>query len=379
MLLPNLRGDGAVGMMLTLAQGLHEHGYRLDLVVMRAEGERLDSLPQGVRVIDLRASHTIRALPAIVAYLRETRPDILMATEHYSGLAALYALRLARIRTRCIIRQDNTWGMDSLRLKGRHKLLIPWMVRKLFRYAEIVAVSQGVADDFASHFPHLRNNISTIYNPVISNTLMARLSQPLDHPWFKAGGPPVLVAAGRLQPAKGFDVLIDAFARVVKATPARLLILGEGPDRHALATRIAADELQDVCELAGYRQNPYPYMARCNAFVLSSRFEGLPTVLIEALAAGARVIATDCPSGPREILADGKYGVLVPVNDPESLANAIIGQLSNPPSPAPGLKDWLQKFDVDTSVMKHIELIEAALDARPPHLRSAPLALAGSP
>jgi glycosyltransferase involved in cell wall biosynthesis len=313
----------------------------------------------------------------IVRYLRRTRPDILMATEHYSGLLALYALRLARTPTRCIIRQDNTWGMDSLRLKGRHRLLIPWMLRRLFRYAEIIAVSQGVADDFAKHFPHLRNNISTIYNPVISDALIARRDQPSDHPWLKAGSPPVLVAVGRLQPAKGFDVLIDAFARVVEATPARLLILGEGPDRGALEARIAAHNLQGTCELAGYQPNPYPYMARCSAFVLSSRFEGLPTVLIEALAVGARVIATDCPSGPREILAGGKYGELVPVNDPEAMANAIIGQLANTPSYDPGLKDWLQKFDVDTSVMKHIELIEASLNAPPPHLRSAPLVLTG--
>lgn len=378
MLLPNLRGDGAVGMMLTLAEGLSQRGYAIDILIARVEGERIGSLPTNIRLINLDASRPLRAVQPLVRYLRRCHPDILIASEHYSGLPALYALFLARVNTRCVIRQDNTWGMDSLRFKGRHRLLTPWMVSRLFQYAEIIAVSQDVATDFVKHFPHLRKNITVIYNPILSDRLIDLSREPLDHPWFTPGNLPVLVSAGRLQPAKGFDILIDAFARAIKTTPARLLILGEGPDREALQERIAANNLSDVCELAGYQHNPYMYMARSRAFVLSSRFEGLPTVLVEALAVGAPVIATDCHSGPREILADGMFGTLVPLNDIDALANAIIARILAPAHPQAGLEDWLRQFDARASVGKHAKLIEEALASLPPQSRSEPLSLSDS-
>lgn len=375
MLLSNLRGDGAVGMMLALAEGLSQRGYAIDLLITRAEGERAKSLPANIRVIDLDVPRPLRAVPAITRYLRRTQPNILMASEHYSGLPALYALRFARVNTRCVIRQDNTWGMDSLRFKGRHRLLTPWMVNRLFRDAEIVAVSKGVASDFISHFPSLRKNMSVIYNPILSDRLIVRSQEPLNHPWFLPGSPPVLVAAGRLQPAKGFDVLIDAFARAIKVTPGRLLILGDGPDHAVLQQRIVANNLIGVCELAGYQNNPYPYMARSRAFVLSSRFEGLPTVLVEALALGTPVIATDCRSGPREILADGAFGTLVPVDNIDALTDAIIAQILTPVAPRIGLTDWLHQFDASASVDKHAKLIEATLASPPPQSRTEPLHL----
>jgi glycosyltransferase involved in cell wall biosynthesis len=376
MLLPNLRGDGAVGMMLTLARGFLARGLHVDLLAVRVEGERVVSLPQGIRLINLNAKRSSFAIPAIVRYLRQAKPDVLMATEHYSGLPALYALLLARVATRCFIRQDNTWAMDSLRFKGRHKLVTPWMVGRLFRRAEIIAVSHGVAGDLATHFPHLRNNINVIYNPVISSDLFEKSHTPLDHPWFKPGEPPVVIAVGRLTHAKGFDVLIDAFSRIVKATSARLVILGDGPDRTTLEAQISANNIQGVCQLVGYQPNPYAYMAKASLFVLSSRFEGLPTVLIEALALGIPVISTDCPSGPREITAGGIYGTLVPAGDTSALATAIIERLSGHPCKASGLPSWLQQFAVDASVTSHAELIETALSTLPPHLRGAPLDIA---
>jgi glycosyltransferase involved in cell wall biosynthesis len=375
MLISNLRGDGAVGMLLSLAEELSNRNYIIDLLIVREDGERAEYLPANVRQIKLGASRPLRAVPAIARYLRQVRPSVLIASEHYTGLPALYALFLARVNTRCVIRQDNTWGMDSRRFRGRHRFLTPWMVDLCFRYAEIIAVSKGVARDLIGHFPHLRKNVTVIYNPVISERLTARAREPLSHPWFGPGKPPVLVAAGRLQPAKGFDVLIDAFSRVVKVTPARLLILGEGPDRELLQQQIMANNLTDACELVGYQHNPYPYMARSHAFVLSSRFEGLPTVLIEALAVGATVIATDCHSGPREILADGAFGTLVPVEDVNALADAMVAQIMNPRAIRADLGEWLRQFDVDTSVDKHEKLIQATLASPPPRARPIPLSI----
>lgn len=375
MLLSNLRGDGAVGMMLALAQGFVERGYAVDVLATRADGERVSMIPDRVRLIDLRAPRPLRAVPSIVHYLRCERPKVLMASEHYSGLPALYALHLARTATRCIIRQDNTWGMDSQRFRGRHRWITPWAVSTLFRQAEIIAVSKGVADDLVAHFPRLVNNVQVIYNPVVSPATDRRARAAVDHRWFHPNGLPVVVAAGRLAAAKGFDLLIDAFARVVPVVPSRLFIMGEGPDRADLQSRINAYGLQDACELAGYQANPLAFMARASAFVLSSRFEGLPTVLIEALASGTRVIATNCPSGSNEILDGGKYGTLVPPENADALANAIVCTLQHPPTRNASLELWLQQFSVDASVAKHISLIQASLSALPPRLRSAPLRL----
>lgn len=373
MLLPNLRGDGAVGMMLTLAEGLQAHGCEVSLLATSAHGERASSLPHDICVVDLRAPRPLRAVPAIVRYLCRERPDVLLASEHYSGLPALYALGFARVATRCVIRQDNTWSKDIERAKGRHRYVTPWMASRLFRRAEIVAVSHGVAEDLLANMPHLRHNVSVIYNPVVSPVLAAKALAPVEHPWLAPSQPPVFVAVGRLQPAKGFDILIDAFAHVAQATPARLLILGDGPDRAALQARIAAHELVDACQLVGYQANPYAFMGKAAGLVLSSRFEGLPTVLIEALAVGAPVIATDCPSGPREILAGGKFGRLVPTENPGALATAIIDQIKQPVAVDAGVTDWLQQFTVEASVARHAALIEAALAAPPPQLRNSPL------
>lgn len=376
LILSSLRGDGAVAMMLTLAKGFVAHGHQVDLLAVRLEGERVDSVPEEVRLVNLAARRTVLAVPALVRYLRDARPDVVVASEHYSGLPALYALRLARTGARCVIRQDNTWGMDSRRFQGRHKLLTPFMVKQLFRRAEIIAVSEGVARDFVAHFPRLANNIQVIYNPIITDALQARSKAAIDHPWFKPGQPPVVVAVGRLAAAKGFDLLIDAFSRVAASSPARLLILGEGPERPALETRIREHDLCDRCQLAGYQPNPLAFIAKARVFVLSSRFEGLPTVLIEALATGAPAIATDCPSGPREILADGKYGTLVPPEDIDALTAAITNTLEHPPTRAGDLDAWLQQFAIDTSIKRHLALFEACLAAPPPHLRRAPLPIA---
>jgi glycosyltransferase involved in cell wall biosynthesis len=173
-----------------------------------------------------------------------------------------------------------------------------------------------------------RERIRVIYNPIVTPALFEKSRVLLEHPWFKSGEPPVLLAAGRLTGQKGFDVLIRAFARVRKDHRVRLLIVGEGEERPALEAMIREYELGQDVSMPGFVPNPYNYMAHAAAFVLSSRWEGLPTVLVEALALGAPIISTDCPSGPREILMGGKYGQLLPVDDPGALAAAIATSLS---------------------------------------------------
>jgi glycosyltransferase involved in cell wall biosynthesis len=180
-------------------------------------------------------------------------------------------------------------------------------------------------------------------------------AEPLEHPWFRPGEPAVILALGRLVPQKDFGMLIRAFAQVRRARAARLLILGEGPERDGLAAAIAENGLQDDVQLPGWTVNPYPYMARSRLFVLSSRWEGLPTVLIEALFCGVEVVSTDCPSGPREILDGGRYGALVPVGDVDALAEAMERALSRDAA-RPGQESWLP-FEQDVVAGRYLQTL----------------------
>jgi glycosyltransferase involved in cell wall biosynthesis len=194
-----------------------------------------------------------------------------------------------------------------------------------------------------------------IYNPVIDSDMIGLAGQRPDHPWVSPGQPPVILGVGRLVPAKDFATLIRAFAEVRRRRAARLVILGEGPERPALTALAAELGLTDDVSLPGFKANALAYMAGSAVFVLSSAWEGLPTVLIEALAAGARVVSTDCPSGPREILQEGRLGALVPVGNATALAGAILDALERPAEPVP--PDALMPFTRDAAVNHYLSLV----------------------
>ncbi len=190
----------------------------------------------------------------------------------------------------------------------------PWLARRFYPWADtVIAVSEGVADDLVSCLGLSRAQITVIPNPVVSDDIEALANEPLEHPWFAPGAPPVLLAAGRLTTQKAFPTLLQAFARLVPERDLRLMILGEGPDRGALQAEIDALGLGARVALPGFDPNPFRYLARARLFVLSSAWEGLPGVLIQAMACGTPVVSTDCPSGPREVLENGRLGPLVPV------------------------------------------------------------------
>jgi glycosyltransferase involved in cell wall biosynthesis len=197
-------------------------------------------------------------------------------------------------------------------------------------------------------------------NPVVTPDLASKAAEPLDHPWFRPGEPPVVLGVGRLSKQKDFATLIRAFDRVRRARGARLMILGEGPERAGL--QALADELalsQDVA-LPGFASNPFAYMARAGVFVLSSAWEGMPGALIQAAACGAPVVATDCESGPREVLQDGRYGRLVPVGNPAALADAILSTLDQPRTAVPA--EAIERFTRNAAVSGYLEVLRGAND-----------------
>jgi glycosyltransferase involved in cell wall biosynthesis len=356
--LPSLRGGGAQRVIVNLAHGIIERGLPVDVVLGAATGVFLDQLPPAVRLVDLRARRLLRSIGPLSRYLRRERPRVLVSSMSHGNLVALWAAKLAGRATPVVVTVHNTMSQSTPQQGALAGGLWPHLLRTFYPWARcVVAVSHGAADDLARTSGLPRNRVRVVYNPVITPSIMALARQNPDHPWFDPGQPPVILGVGRLTKQKDFPTLIRAFAEVRRRHPARLIILGEGEDRPLLESLVGELGLSDAVALPGFRENAMAYMAGSALFVLSSAWEGLPTVLIEALAAGTRVVSTDCPSGPREILQEGRLGVLVPVGDVAALAEAMIDTLDRPGSTVP--PDALTAFTRDAAVDHYLSLIES--------------------
>ncbi len=342
--------------MLKLAGGMARLGYDVDLVLSRAEGGYLTEVDGAVRVVDLRAGRVLASLPRLVRYLRRERPTAMLSSLNYVNIVGIWARRLAGVPTRLVVNEQNTISFEAPHSRRRRQRMVPRLARRFYPWADdVVAVSEGAADDLVRAVGLPPDRVRVVHNPIVTPEFRRMAAEPLDHPWFGAGEPPVVVAVGRLTPQKDFPTLIRAVERVKRRRPVRLLILGEGPERSTLEGVIDELGLHDEVGLPGWVQNPYPYMAGAGVFVLSSRWEGLPSVLIEALYCGVPVVATDCPSGPIEILEGGKHGKLVPVGDLEALAAGIASALDGEvPRPTP--ESWAPYVE-DTVVQRYLDVL----------------------
>lgn len=372
--LPSLCGGGAERVVVNLAQGITERGIRVDLVLAAAEGPLLDQVPPTVRIVDLHAPRVLRSLAPLARYLRRERPRVLVSAMGHANLIAIWAAKLAGGVAPLIVTEHNTLSQETQRQSRVVGRLWPHLLRTFYPWATtIVAVSRGAADDLARTAGLPRDGIEVVYNPVITPAMLALARQAPDHPWLAPGQPPVVLGAGRLTGQKDFLTLVRAFAEVRRRRPARLIILGEGPDRPAIEALVRELGVGADVALPGFQENALAYMAGSAVFVLSSAWEGLPTVLIEALAAGTRVVSTDCPSGPREILQDGRLGALVPVGDAAALAAATLEALERSRGAIP--TDALLPFTREASVDHYLRVIESAAPAHvhcPPASASNP-------
>jgi glycosyltransferase involved in cell wall biosynthesis len=348
--MPSLGGGGAERVIVNLAAGFAVRGFRTDLVLASAEGPYLAKVPPSVRVVDLKASGVLRSVRSLAGYLRRERPVALLAALNHANLVAMAAARVPGARTRIVISIHSTIVREIQDAAGdRTWAIIYWLLKRLHPLADaIVAVSEGVAEDFARFANIARDRINVIPNAVITQALLDAASEAPSHPWFQ-DRTPVVLGVGRLVPSKNFPALIEAFALVSREHDARLVILGEGPERCALEAKVRQHGLQDSVALPGFLDNPYACMSRARVFALSSDFEGLPTVLIESLAVGTPVIATDCESGPREILRGGALGGLVPVGDVGALARGIALALTaqRVPPPWDALRPFMSEVVLD--------------------------------
>ena len=399
-----LGGYGGEHSVYRLVRGLSERGHRVDVIPLQTIIHR--HLPRNVRVFLLggapdrlteeRSAHVLaraiqlrppssstfsilrlaqaanalhwdpRVLPgrrllrqarAVASYLDVEKPDCVLPNLYRSMCATYLGGRMTGecppVMPMIHGNLHESLSVESYRFRLR--------VRYLFSGAtHFVAVSQGVSDSLANAVGVPREKITTIYNPVVTPDLDDKAVEIADHPWFRDDGAPVLLAVGRLEKEKDYPTLIRAFARLAARRSCRLIILGEGSQRTETEGLIEEFKLTDRVSLPGWVENPFAFMARASLFVLSSRWEGLPTVLVEAMACGCPCVSTDCPSGPAEILQDGEFGVLVPVGDSEALAEAMERVLDDPPDRRL-LQQRAAYFSADRAVAAYEDLIASVV------------------
>lgn len=354
---PSMGGGGAERVMVTLANGFAARGHPVDLVLASATGPCLADVGGDVRVVDLAAGRVLPAIPALARYLRRERPAAMLAALSHANLAAILARMAARTQTRLVVSERASLAGVKATYTGAYHRAIRLGMRLLYGRADaVIAVSQAMAREVVAHTGLPPARVHAIYNPVVTPALLRMVEAPADHPWLTGERTvPVVLAVGRLSHEKNLPLLLEAFARLRRGRPARLLLLGEGPDRpalEALAERlgIAAD-----VDFAGFATNPFPAMRAADLYVMSSRFEGLPNALVQAMACGARLISTDCPTGPAEILDNGRWGRLVPPDDVAAMAGAMAAALDDPTPP--DTRARAEAFRADTIIDEYLAVL----------------------
>lgn len=359
--IPSMNGGGAQRVMVTLANGLAQEEIKVDLVLNQSTGPYMSDISDKVNVITLNTSRALTSIVPLSRYLRKEKPSTILSAMHYVNIITVVAKIISFTDVRVVLSEHNNLTAS---LNNNNRVVFNFIFLKLMSWAykrsdAIVAVSDGVANDLSNRINICRDMITTIYNPIVTPELLKSInsSEPLDHPWFQNSTIPVIIAVGRLTSQKNFTLLINAFTKVINKIDANLFILGEGEMRSQLEDQIKHLNLQNKVELHGFVSNPYKWMSKSDLFVLSSKYEGFGNVLVEAMACGTPVISTNCPSGPSEILDNGKWGELVPINDIDTLSESIIRTLNNSNISTKNLVERAKKFSLNQAVKNYLKVL----------------------
>jgi glycosyltransferase involved in cell wall biosynthesis len=321
--IPSLRGGGAERVFVNLANEFSKRGFDVDLVLAQKIGPYLKEANKDVNIVDLKAKRVLYSLFPLVKYLRKEKPPVLFSSLDHINVFAVLAKMVSRSKTKVVIRIANNFSLSIYGTNIFRRFLRRCSAVIFFRFADqIIAVSNGVADDLSRTLKISREKIKVIYNPTITPSVFKKAKEEVSHLWLKEKKEPVILSVGRLHNQKDYPNLIKAF-NLLKQRKVKLIILGTGKEKENLNDLISKFKINEKVDILGFEDNPYAYMSKADVFVLSSKSEGLPNTLIEAMACGIPVVSTDCPSGPSEILRDGKYGELVPVGDAKKLAEKI--------------------------------------------------------
>ncbi len=360
--LPALAGGGAERSHINMATAFADAGYDLTFLLYRRQGALQSLLPPSVRVITLGHARSLGNFLPFVKFLRRERPDYLVSNLGHSNIIAIWAAMLARTSTKIIVSEHSVFTLDCAEKPiwdWRYKIL-PLLYRLFLKRADaIIAVSGGVADTLAVACGLPRTRITVIHNPVISHDFIRKYEETVVHPWLEPNQPPVFLGVGRYIPSKDFGALIAAFSIVAQQRQARLILLGDGPLQPQLEALVKSAGITDRVSMPGYQLNPLPFMRRAAALVLTSRHEGFGNVLVEAMACGTQIISTDCPYGPREILANGQYGRMVPVGDRQALVQAMLDVLEKPAPDSTAARHYATTFNVPNAIQSYGHLLNS--------------------
>lgn len=344
-------------MILNLAEGLLCLGCRVELLCIRQDSPHLKGLHSDIKIIPLGVRHALQAIMPLAGYLRKNRPHGLIAAKDRAGQAAVLARLISGVQTRLAIRIGTT---ISAAIQGK-SILNRWawhLPMRMFypRADRIIAVSQGVARDICNITGLSNQKVIAVPNPVIHSRIYKLAQEKTDHPWLDSPDLPVILGVGRLTRQKDFHTLMRGFALIQRHIASRLVIVGRGRDEASLK-RLAQDlSVKERVSFVGWTSNPYAFMSKASLFVLSSRWEGSPNVLTEAMALGTPCVATDCPSGPSELLTGELRRHLVPVEDPETMAKAMLHTLQIPPD-AQLLKEAVRPYEVRNSAKQYLNAL----------------------
>lgn len=357
--LPELTPGGAQRVTVDLANGLAARGHDVSLLVSYAGGQLRPEVTDAVEIVELTTPAIpglgiLVTVPSLARYLRRERPAILFSAMTYANVVATLATRLSGSATPIAVVEHTTVGMEM----GGKRDVTNHLARWIYPLADrVIAVSEGVAESVRERTRVDPAQVVVLPNPVPVAAIRERTGGDVLVPWLDDPALDVVLWVGRLAPEKDLPTLLAAFEQLHDRRPSTRLVLGgTGDERERIERLVETRDLQDVVALPGY-VDPAPYMARASVFALSSTYEGLPTVLVEALACGCPVVSTDCPSGPREILGDEEWGRLVPVGDSAALADALEATLNDPPDPE-HLRERAEEFASERVLEEYETLIE---------------------
>lgn len=348
--LPSLAGGGAERVMTILVNQLSQRGYNVNLILACARGSYLEDVHHDIEIIDLKAAGVTTALPDLVKYLNHSKPKTLLTAMNHCNVIASLATLLSKSKTRLVLSERLHFGAHLKQTNSLKEKIVKILMHWLYPKADkVICVSKEIEKYLISNYKINPNKVITIYNPVVDLDLINASKKQIDHNWVTKKDIRLIVTAGRLNIQKNHALLLHAFKTVLESTNARLIIFGEGELRAELEQTARMLEIQDNVLLPGFEKNIFAYFNKADLFVLSSDYEGLPGVVIQAMACGLPIVSTDCPSGPAEILENGKWGKLVPTGDSDALAKAMIATL-NTKSTQPDVKERAGFFSVKSAI-----------------------------
>ena len=352
----DFRGGGAERVAISLCNGLAEKDFAIILIVVNKTGPMLNGLNQNIEIYELASTRMAFAFFELSKEIKKLNPDLLISHMTHVNVTACLAAFLGRFSNKLVVVEHNQMAQNYKELEKRTVKTAYLMSKFLYKLPKkIIAVSEGVKNSITKFTWVGEEEVDVIYNPVVSDELLLYNPSPRAgiHPYFSENSP-VFVCVGSLTKQKNFPLFLRAFRIVLNKENVNALILGEGAERDMLQDIISDLNLEANVQLPGFVNNPYDFIANADTFVLSSSWEGLPTVLIESLALSTNIVSTNCPSGPEEILESGKYGIIVELDDVEALAAAMIDSLTNKKA---GLKLRAQDFSISKSIFKYSSLI----------------------